>query len=74
MERVKLEIKGITCEHCARTIRNHLSKEEGVKQVEIDWRTGQAEILFDPDVTHETKILANPVFSRHYSARLASQP
>lgn len=65
-----MAITGMTCEHCARTIRNHLLKAPGVKQVEIDWQTGFAEVAFDPGVTAPAAILENLVFRQHYSARV----
>lgn len=72
MERVKLEIVGMTCEHCARTITNHLKKDPGVKDVQIDWETGTGEVAFEPAITDLSKILKNSVFESHYSARPAS--
>lgn len=71
MERVELAITGMTCEHCARTIKTHLGKEPGVKHVEVAWNTGCGEVEFDPAVTNVASILKNPVFAGHYSARIA---
>ncbi|MBI2402606.1 MAG: heavy-metal-associated domain-containing protein [Gemmatimonadetes bacterium] len=74
MEHVWLTIGGMTCEHCARTIGKHLQKDRGVKEVRIEWSTGLGEVILDPAATSPEKILQNPVFAGHYSARVAPQP
>ena len=45
-------------------------REKGVKQVKVNWRTGQGEVTFDSAETSELDILENPVFRRHYKASL----
>lgn len=72
MERMRLEITGMTCEHCARTIAKHLEKEPGVQEAKVDWRTGQAEVLFDPSVTTRARIVEGSVFARQYKAKVAA--
>lgn len=67
---VLLEIEGMTCDGCAQTIKHNLKQDEGVKGVRIDWRSGIAEVSFDPSLTDEEKVLENRVFQRQYKARL----
>jgi mercuric reductase len=71
MERAKLEITGMTCEHCARTIRKHLEKRHGVRAVRVDWALGVAEVELDPEVTSVGEILRDPIFRGPYFAQLA---
>lgn len=70
MRLVRLEISGMTCEHCARTIKKHLEKAPGLKEVRIDWESGRGEVVYDPKLTGVTKILRDPIFQSHYSARV----
>lgn len=72
MERVRLKITGMTCEHCARTIAKQLEKDPGVQEVRIDWEKGLGEVVFDPSLTDVEKLLRNPAFTRHYSAKVAA--
>lgn len=72
MERVQLTITGMTCGHCARTIENHVRKLPGVEEIKVDWETGTAHVVLDPAVTTVHRILEDPIFARHYSARVAS--
>ena len=68
-EKVLLQIEGMTCDGCAQTISHSLKRDEGVKQVKVNWRTGQGEVTFDTEETSELDILENPAF-RHYKASL----
>ena len=65
-----LQIEGMTCDGCAQAIQYSLKRKKGVKQVKVNWRTGQGEVTFDTEETSELDILENPVFRRHYKASL----
>jgi copper chaperone CopZ len=39
-----LKITGMTCENCARRIRNALLKVPGVEEAEVDLNAGQARV------------------------------
>ena len=41
-ERVTLLIKGMTCSHCAQSVRNALLESPGVGAVEVDQASGKA--------------------------------
>ena len=41
-ERMRIEIEGMTCEHCARSIHRALMEVEGVESAEVDFRKGEA--------------------------------
>ena len=43
-----IRIEGMHCNNCERSIIRTLSAEAGVHEVEVDFRSGQASVLFDP--------------------------
>ena len=45
MTAVTLDIRGMTCEHCAESVRRVLSEQEGVAKVRVNLEKGEAEIL-----------------------------
>jgi copper chaperone CopZ len=65
-----LQVQGMTCEGCAETIERALKRHKGVRDVDVDWALGIAQIAFDPELTDEEKILRDRVFQRWYEARL----
>jgi copper chaperone CopZ len=42
-----IRIEGMHCHKCEQTIQRALTREEGVNEVEVDFLSGQASILFD---------------------------
>jgi copper chaperone CopZ len=42
-----LKIEGMHCHKCERAIQNALSSNPGVHEVEVDFASGQASVLFD---------------------------
>ncbi|MBE3594794.1 MAG: heavy-metal-associated domain-containing protein [Candidatus Carbobacillus altaicus] len=48
MEKV-LRIEGMTCNHCAHTVHQALSKLPGMNDVHVSLDGGSAEIDFDPE-------------------------
>ena len=46
---VLIRIEGMHCHKCERAIQNTLTAQEGVHEVEVDFATGQASVLFDRD-------------------------
>ena len=45
---VVVKIEGLHCHSCEQRIRKSLSAKEGVHEVEVDFNSGQASVLFDP--------------------------
>lgn len=43
-----IRIEGLHCHRCEQTIQTTLMREEGVHEVEVDFLSGQASVLFDP--------------------------
>lgn len=51
---MKIKIDGMACNHCVQSVKDTLSKIEGVKSVSVSLECGYAEI--DTDIK-DTKIL-----------------
>lgn len=51
---VIIRIDGLHCHNCERTIKKALTAEAGVHEVEVDFNTGQASVLF-----HRGKVAVN---------------
>ncbi|MFN3659771.1 MAG: heavy-metal-associated domain-containing protein [Brevinematales bacterium] len=47
MEEIKLLVKGMKCEGCARIVKEVLSSVGGVKEVKVDLLTGQVSVIGD---------------------------
>ena len=45
---VAIKIAGMHCHRCQETIRKALHVNAGVHEVEVDFPSGQASVLFDP--------------------------
>lgn len=50
MSKVTLEVKGMTCNHCVKSVENAVSSLEGVTQVQVTLTEGKVEV----DVNNET--------------------
>lgn len=48
METLNLNISGMTCGGCARSVHAVIQALEGVANVDIDWQAGTAVVSFDP--------------------------
>lgn len=44
---VVIRIEGMHCHNCEQTIKKVLATEQGVHEVEVDFNTGQASVLFN---------------------------
>ncbi len=52
METITLNIKGMTCMGCVRSVKNVLEPVSGVTSVDVSLEAGQATITFDPSKTN----------------------
>jgi copper chaperone CopZ len=43
---VLIKIEGMHCHRCEKAIQNALSAHRGVREVEVDFNSGQASVLF----------------------------
>jgi Cu+-exporting ATPase len=46
---VLIRIEGMHCHKCEQSIKKHLQRRPGVHEVEVDFASGQASVLFTPD-------------------------
>ncbi|WP_340694616.1 molybdenum cofactor guanylyltransferase MobA [Hydrogenobacter thermophilus] len=54
MGRTKLKVSGMTCEHCANTVKKALFALEGVSEVNVDLQKGEVEVVTQKDVPFES--------------------
>ena len=54
MEKIKLKISGMSCQHCVKTVKNALTALEGVQSAKVNLRKGEAVVRFD-------ELYVNPV-------------
>ena len=48
---VTLEVQGMTCAACPITVKKSLKKVPGVSDVKVDYKSGIAEVNYDPNKT-----------------------
>lgn len=48
-KKLELEIEGMTCEHCARSIEGKLNQLNGVVVSAVDYKKGKGEVIFKSD-------------------------
>lgn len=70
MKKIKLKIKGMSCESCAVTIESYLKREKGVQEVQINYGESAGYVAFDPGKTSAEKILKNRIFTRYQAEEL----
>jgi mercuric reductase len=56
-KKLQLEIEGMTCEHCARSIENKLNKLDGVVQSAIDFKEGKGEVTYKEESLAPQKVV-----------------
>lgn len=47
MEKMKLKISGMSCQHCVKTVKDALTALEGVQSAKVNLRKGEAVVRFD---------------------------
>jgi copper chaperone len=47
MEKVILEVNGMSCEHCVKAIKNSLSEIDGIEKVDISLEEGTVTVEYD---------------------------
>ena len=47
MQKTKLKISGMSCQHCVKTVKNALTALEGVQSAKVNLRKGEAVVRFD---------------------------
>ncbi len=46
---MRVEIEGMSCEHCAKVVKEALSRLPGVEAVEVELQAGEARLAGSPD-------------------------
>lgn len=57
IQTIKLEIKGMTCEHCAQTINKKVSQLNGIISKAVSYPEKKAEFEFDADIVSKSEII-----------------
>jgi Cu+-exporting ATPase len=52
-----IRIEGMHCHKCEKTIQKALSDNPGVHEVEVDFASGQASVLFDRSAVNVSKLM-----------------
>ena len=47
MEKTKLKISGMSCQHCVKTVKDALTALDGVQSAKVNLRKGEAVVRFD---------------------------
>ena len=68
-EKIKLKITGMTCDHCARGIEKLLSKNKGVKEVDVSYQNGSCECSFDTTMTSKEEIIQTINATENYRVK-----
>ncbi len=53
MKNLTLNVKGMTCEGCARTVGNALKRVEGVRRADVLLQDEEAKLLLEDEVREE---------------------
>jgi copper chaperone len=48
MTRSTYTVQGMTCDHCANSVRDELSRVDGVQDVHVDLPSGTVTVIGDP--------------------------
>ena len=55
---VVIRIDGMHCHKCEQSIRSALAAKAGVHEVEVDFNSRQASVLFDPQAVRISELMA----------------
>lgn len=47
MQKTKLKIEGMSCQHCVKTVTDALTELEGVQRAKVNLRKGEAVVRFN---------------------------
>lgn len=68
-ENIKLNITGMTCDHCATGIEKLLSKNKGVTEVKVSYENESGEFTFDPAITGKEEIVKAINETKNYKVK-----
>jgi len=65
-----LEITGMTCNHCARTVERTLKAVPGVQTASVDYASKRAVVEYDDNLANADKLIAAVNTTAYKAARL----
>jgi|25_taG_2_1085351.scaffolds.fasta_scaffold00193_32 mercuric reductase len=68
LEKLELEIKGMTCNHCATSIEKNFENRNGIYSKEVSYKDGKGTFTFDPGMITKEEII-QAVSKDNYEAR-----
>jgi mercuric reductase len=68
-EAIKLDIAGMTCNHCAISIENMFDKKDGIVSKKVSYQNGTGEFTFDSDIISKNEIISAINQTKNYSAK-----
>jgi mercuric reductase len=72
-ETIKLDITGMTCDHCASGIEKMLSKNDGVTEAKVSYKNGSCECSFDPSKTSKEAIINTINETQNYKVKSVNE-
>lgn len=66
---INLDITGMTCDHCATGIEKLLTKNEGVTEAKVSYKSGSCECSFDPSKTSKKEIVNAINATKNYKVK-----
>ena len=69
-EKIVLEITGMTCEHCARSVETIIQKNSGIESASVQFQEGKGKVVFNPEVVDADAIIDSINRSAGYRARI----
>jgi copper chaperone len=70
MKSVRLNVRGMTCDHCRNAVENALQNQDGVQSATVHLQQGAAEVQFDPGRVSPEQLVA-AVGEEGYTADVA---
>lgn len=68
-KKLELEIEGMTCEHCARSIEGKLNKLDGVVESSVDYKKGKGEVTFRGNSLDPQQVVEQVNSMRQYKVK-----
>ena len=56
MEKTKLKISGMSCQHCVKTVKDALTALDGVQSAKVNLRKGEAIVRFDESYVNRVNL------------------
>lgn len=56
METITLNVKGMTCNHCVKSVETSVGELNGVEKVSVDLASGKVDVVFDVQKVSEEQI------------------